>query len=742
MRKKRLVNKILAWILAVSITSSALSPIGSVSAEEPVANSTQETVAGTQSLTENQPQETPETEEAAPENEMQSGVGTDLYKDGNIQIYNESQLRAIGSGQQVHAGDAKEDTFGTGAVLTNENGTVLTYGMDTSYHLMNDIPLDVKNLWTLPEGFTGKFTGNGEASEEDVLYDSKKDTIYVYHSYQLAVMMGENADEEPVMSKDMIAEEFGIGQLVYKDGSTSEKSEKEAQEYLTYSGEHQYILSAKFTEKMPELKAEMMKQGTAADDQVAGRQHVGQVYTEINGEKYILIGNEQQLRAIGSGKQVAPMLFVRTEVKFLIGVINKVTIIPYYPGDADLNVNNIDEAGIKYSDIDEDTKGFQYLKQGQETVDIWGPDFEADGLLEGVIGVLENVLEGILSILGSSEQEIVGLKNENTSDPSIGADKNDGILGSGEAEYVSFNEIKKQYQGLKYTSDANYIIFRDIDLSANGEYSDKKDDPWTPLAFSGTMIGAKDMAGVTDRGVNDVDNQTVTISGAKIEQKNSTIDPEKTSQRGTGFFSSVGADAKFEGKNITSGGETKISNICLSKISVENKATAIKDQKQGLLTGLLDILNKLVLDKLLSALGLGSVSDLVDRLANGAKDPTMLATGTFAGRVYGDVEITDCSVQEATISSQSSMTGGFAGSVDGVAEYEIVGDLTQAITSLLQNILDQIPYLGAGDLVGNLLGAGVLDVNSLRPTGYPCADDSRLFSKRCQYFFRNFWSFR
>ena len=36
--------------------------------------------------------------------------------------------------------------------------------------------------------------------------------------------------------------------------------------------------------------------------------------------------------------------------------------------------------------------------------------------------------------------------------------------------------------GQKYTANANYIIFRDIDLSS---------EEWKPLTFQGTMIGAK-----------------------------------------------------------------------------------------------------------------------------------------------------------------------------------------------------------------------------------------------------------
>ena len=37
---------------------------------------------------------------------------------------------------------------------------------------------------------------------------------------------------------------------------------------------------------------------------LGGRDFEGQVTKEINGKTYILIGNEQQLRAIGSGKKV------------------------------------------------------------------------------------------------------------------------------------------------------------------------------------------------------------------------------------------------------------------------------------------------------------------------------------------------------------------------------------------------------------------------------------------------------
>src|SRR5699024_5182543 len=108
------------------------------------------------------------------------------------------------------------------------------------------------------------------------------------------------------MSNDMIASEFGVGQVVYTD------EEKKTQ--LEYTADHNYVLSKDFTEQMPEMKAAQV-QAEVTDEQLGGRDYIGQVYKdiEVNGEtiRYILIGNEQQLRSIGSNKQVTPMLYLR-----------------------------------------------------------------------------------------------------------------------------------------------------------------------------------------------------------------------------------------------------------------------------------------------------------------------------------------------------------------------------------------------------------------------------------------------
>ena len=172
----------------------------------------------------------------------------------------------------------------------------LTYSLDAQYELMGEIALEGEEMWNLPAGFTGSFTAGAEAGDP-VLYNKETDTIYIYNSYQLDVICSENAADEPVMSNDMNAEEFGMGQLVYPDGAPASGEEQAAQDYLTYSKEHNYVLATAFTAKRPELKAEAVVYGAGEAD---GREYAGQViYHDENGEEYILIGNEQQLRAIG-----------------------------------------------------------------------------------------------------------------------------------------------------------------------------------------------------------------------------------------------------------------------------------------------------------------------------------------------------------------------------------------------------------------------------------------------------------
>lgn len=310
-------KKAIAWVLVFSIFFQTLT----VSAQEVFEESPNPILEETETEVEEntgQPEQIPEEQQNV----------TDLYENGVIKIYHSRQLEAIGTGAPVRIYDMQEEQFGTGEEVLSE-GQVLTYAPDARYMLMNEISLSSENIWTLPEGFTGTFT---ETPKEDViLYEKESDTVYVYNNYQLRLIASENSAEEPIMSNDMMPEKVGMGQLLYKDGTPAGESPEEAQEYLTYSKEHHYVLSPSFTEQMPELLAEKYVQTSTDEQQKGGRDYIGQGYTKINDEKYILIGNEQQLRAIGSDKNVTPMLFLRTEAK-LLGIPLGHKIVPYYPG--------------------------------------------------------------------------------------------------------------------------------------------------------------------------------------------------------------------------------------------------------------------------------------------------------------------------------------------------------------------------------------------------------------------------
>ena len=587
-----------------------------------------------------------------------------IFKNGRIQIHNLEQLYAIGSDQAVTTGDIRTETFGTGEELfypeeTQENskpsadaeaatpsnagtatpgnelsesetrtafsksvklatssnaeeaGEAVTYSLDADYELVNDIPMESGSLWTLPEGFTGSFS---KTPKEDArLYDEETDTIYIYNNYQLLLATSEKAEQEPILSGDMLPERVGIGQPIYKgfatpsnaEIATSSNSEPEnSAEYLTYSGEHNYVLSADFTEQMPGLMANQYVQGTANDRQKAGRDYIGQNYVTIENEKYILIGNEQQLRAIGSDKSVTPMLFLRTEARFIIPLGTK--IVPYYPGDADFNVNSFLDTGISYTkdDIEEGTESFQYKQQNDEAKkkELMNIDWGSETLLGDIVDIVGGLLGGILgSLLGS--QELVGLKLDENNTPFIGAYNGNIILGK-EAEYTPFRELEKEYKDLKYTSDANYIIFRDIDL-LQGDYSNRKDDGWTPIHFSGKLEGRLNMQA----------GDSPTITNIHVEQTGK-LNMETTS--GIGFFGNI--SNKLDENTLRSAGTAVVKNIHLEQVSVNNESTEVDANMDSLIEGVLGLLGGLV-GGLLE--GLGALLPIIGDLNLGD------VTGTF-----------------------------------------------------------------------------------------------------------------
>ena len=691
-------KKAIAWVLVFSIFFQTLT----VSAQEVFEESPNPILEETETEVEEntgQPEQIPE---------EQKNV-TDLYENGVIKIYHSRQLEAIGTGAPVRIYDMQEEQFGTGEEVLSE-GQVLTYAPDARYMLMNEIALSSENIWTLPEGFTGTFT---ETPKEDaILYEKESDTVYVYNNYQLRLIASENSAEEPIMSNDMMPEKVGMGQLLYKDGTLAGESPEEAQEYLTYSKEHHYVLSPSFTEQMPELLAEKYVQTSADEQQKGGRDYIGQGYTTIEDEKYILIGNEQQLRAIGSDKNVTPMLFLRTEAK-LLGIPLGHKIVPYYPGDADFNVTSILDTGISYRDIKAGTEHFQYTQQADEAKkkELMNIDWGSDTLLGEIVGIVGGLLSGLLGeLLGS--KELVGLKIDENHEPGIGAD--DGRGGT-TWEYTPFDYLKDEYKDLKYSSDANYIIFRDIDLS-QGEYSNGEDDLWTPIHLSGKMEGRLNMKETTEL------NSKPTIRNVKVEQSG-LLNMKTTS--GIGFFGTI--SNKLDENTLGSAGTAVVKNIHLEQVDVNNMSTEVDNNIDSLVEGLLGLLGEVLgvvgdlLDGILSGLlpilnlKLGDV--LRDLLTLKQKSPDLFATGSFAGRIVGDVHIENCTVDQASVTSAKGISGGFVGFTEGVETYEGLSGILGTVVKVLATLLNIIPGVGLGDLITVLLQNDV-PLGNLIPTGY------------------------
>lgn len=380
----------------------------------------------------------------------------------------------------------------------------------------------------------------------------------------------------------------------------------------------------------------------AAVDALGGRDYEGQTVKDINGTKYILIGNEQQLRAIGSNKHVVDKVWRKH-------ALQDPTL--EYGGDAD-------------------------LAQGEHL-----KDKDYGGLFDGHCG------------------------SDVNGDP-------DEQSGAG--------------TGLKYSSDANYIIFRDIDVSNTA---------WEPLMFSGTMLGSKAAdtavkgnlwenfdASATD-GLKADANRPV-ISGVRVHQTGK-LDISK--HQGVGFFGTISNGVNVNNIGV-SAGEVLVKNVALDDIDVVNESVQTKEPTSliGGLTGLLGGILGGVLGFLLPGLGLDDA--LNGLLTTRSKDPTTFATGAFAGRIIGDVRVEGCVVTGATVknapeadiptsSPYTGITGGFVGYMAGEVEYDGLSEALGFTEKALEALLNVLPGIGLGDLIQILL-KNVVDVGKLIPTGY------------------------
>ena len=739
-KKRRIENRIIAVILCIAILFSQVNIADAADVNPSGTNTSQVTLSDdanksngevlTESTvsdeingtTESESKISEETSENSKNDESESFGGnvksesTDnidaYYKDSKICIYNYEQLKQIGSDAYIYTGD-KEGQIGSGEVVKSE-GTELKYGADAQYILMNDIQMNSEQMWLVPDSFTGTITGTKlEENETPTLYDKETDTIYIYNPYQLMVLAQEESETEPVMTLDYDAPQFGMGQVIYPDG--------EDQEYLTYSKSHNYVLSQKFNSDKPELVADQLTEKSANGVQwldgehADGRTKPGQLYVEVSGKKYILIGNESQLRAIGSNKSVTPRLYVYYRQGLVSGLLGgKPFYTPYYPGDADLGLDAVAAEGAtthlsgfqqKPDTVKGDNSYLYYKDNGKyklADVDLTSDDI-VTGLLKGVGGLLGTLLGGLTVGTGS----LCGVNDQGLPDN----------------ETASLMKLKQEYGGLKYSSNANYIIFRDIDLSKDGVNSNKEDDLWTPLMVSGDIKGAK----LADGQATLTDGNSILATGKPVISNvnvNQTEEMDGSKYIGIGFFGTITNEVNVNNIGV-SAGTVSVSNLELQNVNVQNNTNKHKNT-QTIISGLTSGLGWLVggvVDLLVGVLSFGSVKlnlqDTLSALLNArAKDPTIYAAGAFAGRLVGDVSIENCDVTgKVSVSNINDRTGGFVGYTEGVTEYDGLSKALGVTVNALSSLLNAIPGLGLGDLITILLD-NALPVGSLIPTGY------------------------
>ena len=417
-----------------------------------------------------------------------------------------------------------------------------------------------------------------------------------------------------------------------------------------------------------------------------------------------MIGNESQLRAIGSNKNVTPRLYVKY-TPGLITALKGPEYIPYYPGDADLGLDAVaKESGTTHLKKPVSVKQRPYLYYEKNSkYKLADVDLNDNNIVKGLL----DLVGGLLGILTAGTRTLCGV------------DEN----GLPNDEKASLTKLQKEYSDLKYASNANYIIFRDIDLSKDGVNSNKEDDLWTPLMVSGDVIGAKLSEGQTTL----TDGNSILATGKPVISNinvNQTDEMDSTKYMGVGFFGTITNEINVNNVGV-SAGTVKVSNIELKNVDVKNNTNKHKNTETLLnaLTSGLGWLVGSVVDILVGVLTIGQVNlslkDVLSSLLNArAKDPTLYATGTFAGRLVGDVVVENCDVTgKVSVSNINDRTGGFVGYTEGVTEYEGLSKALGLTVDVLSSLLNAIPGLGLGDLITILL-ENALPVGNLIPTGY------------------------
>ena len=244
--------------------------------------------------------------------------------------------------------------------------------------------------------------------------------------------------------------------------------------------------------------------------------------------------------------------------------------------------------------------------------------------------------------------------------------------------------------------------------------------------FSGNMYGAEmEYQGTIRSAVESSGTDALvgrpTISNISIQQ-GSRINVG--TYEGVGFFATLNDEINVANLGVSKG-TIHVEDIELNNIKVVNDASELYTDPtlvNTLLSGLGGLLGAL-LDGVLKVVSFGAIDinlqeGLSDLLNARKKDTSAYATGAFAGRVVGNVQIDNCKVTDASVTaSQKGYSGGMIGYTTGTTQYDGLSAVLGGAVEVLSGLLNVIPGLGLGDLITILLSNAVTAGN-LIPTGY------------------------
>ena len=515
-----------------------------------------------------------------------------------IVIRDYDQLKLVGLGEGILLSETVNEISRTKTV---------NYPADAVYYLANDITLD-DDGWQLPDDFTGSFTCDPANAQTDSerLYErhtlsANKADVYIQNIYQLETLGLSDSvrNEEPVLDHDYDAEYFGTGSTIYLSYLSTD--------YLDYGKDNTYILSRTFRSERVDRISTTVLGSISNSSHINGRDYFGQTTAEVGGVTYILIGDRQQLDAIGTNKYVYGPVYKVTQKRSRITdpwEFDSAELV--YPGDADL----IENVAVNYDGTS--------VRDFSEASLFSAASYHAPGTVR----------------ISAYEREVY-------------------CASDGAGGYNVLGTASGANRGTqRYTTDANYIVFRNIDMNK----TDKTDLTWNPLMFSGTMYGVMSEApdnvstlwSVGKTLLNIDSNRKPEISNLDVVPATLTKDGKTVLdlavQTGVGFFGTLRGN--YDSSLLLSD-PAVVKNIRLIDGTVTNPAvgagvdeTIIND----LLTGTGSLLGT-VLDPVLSVLlgkNIGIETMLTSLLDARAKDASSNATGAFAGRIIGSVSVEDC----------------------------------------------------------------------------------------------------